>query len=106
METAEFRQQILTLLREIPAGRITSYGRLARLAGHPGRARMVGSILRNLPPGGRLPWHRVVTAAGRPAFPAGSDAAKTQLQKLAREGVQANTSGRLPAAAWWPDEDR
>lgn len=102
MNTDEFRQRVFQLLHDIPAGRVTSYGRLARLAGHPGRARMVGRILKSLPGGSRLPWHRVVTAAGKSAFPAGSEAALRQLDKLAREGVTANASGRLPQSAWWP----
>lgn len=102
MKTDEFRQRVFQLLHDIPAGRITSYGRLARLAGHPGRARMVGSILKHLPAGSSLPWYRVVGASGKSVFAPGSVTAERQLQKLAQEGLQANASGKLPSSAWWP----
>lgn len=52
------------MVAKIPPGRVASYGQIAALAGFPGRARWVGRVLSELPAGTRLPWHRVVNAAG------------------------------------------
>jgi methylated-DNA-protein-cysteine methyltransferase-like protein len=49
----------------------------------------VGTVLRESGDARNLPWHRVTGAGGRIAFPSGSRAAREQLRRLAREGVQA-----------------
>lgn len=68
----------------IPTGQVASYGQVAALAGLPGRARWVGRVLSELPAKTRLPWHRVVNAAGlivdRPS-------AAEQRQRLVAEGA-------------------
>lgn len=76
-------------VRAIKRGSISSYGEVARRAGLPGRARLVGQVLRESGDELRLPWHRVTGAGGRIAFPAGSANARKQLARLAREGVPA-----------------
>lgn len=102
MKTDDFKAQVLALLHDVPAGRITSYGRLAAQAGHPGRARMVGAMMRNLPKGTRLPWHRVVAANGKPAFPQGSAAWQRQLALLEAEGLSITVAGKINGDVWWP----
>jgi len=59
-----FRRRVYSVVGRIPAGRVTTYGDVARLAGHPRAARAVGNILRE----GRLPglpYHRVIAAGGQ-----------------------------------------
>ena len=80
---------ILKAVRAIKRGTFASYGEVARRAGLPGRARLVGTVLRDCADSVRLPWHRVTGAGGRIAFPAGSCAAREQLRRLQREGVKA-----------------
>jgi methylated-DNA-protein-cysteine methyltransferase-like protein len=75
-------------VRAIKRGNFQSYGEVARRAGLPGRARLVGQVLRSAGDDSRLPWHRVTGAGGRIAFPAGSASAREQLRRLAREGVK------------------
>jgi len=75
-------------VRAIKRGSFLSYGEVARRAGLPGRARLVGQVLRDAGDDARLPWHRVTGAGGRIAFPAGSASAREQLRRLAREGVE------------------
>jgi methylated-DNA-protein-cysteine methyltransferase-like protein len=82
-------QAILAAVRGIRRGTFASYGEVARRAGLPGRARLVGKVLRESGDAPRLPWHRVTGAGGRIAFPAGSRSAREQIRRLAREGVQA-----------------
>lgn len=62
---SEFARAVFLLLAAIPAGQVISYGELARGAGHPGHARQVGRLMKNLPEDTRLPWHRVIRSDGR-----------------------------------------
>ncbi len=82
------RDAILQQLSMIPLGQVTTYGAIAKAAGLPGYARFVGHILRNLPKGTKLPWHRVVNAQGKISFPEGSDAFLDQKNRLLNEGVE------------------
>jgi methylated-DNA-protein-cysteine methyltransferase-like protein len=85
---------ILKAVRGIKRGTFASYGEVARRAGLPGRARLVGMVLREAGGGAKLPWHRVTGAGGRIAFPRGSASAREQVRRLAREGIQAR-GGRV-----------
>jgi methylated-DNA-protein-cysteine methyltransferase-like protein len=89
MTAGERAAAIRGVVRAIRRGNIASYGEVARRAGLPGRARLVGQVLRESGDQPRLPWHRVTGAGGRIAFPAGSANARKQLERLAREGVKA-----------------
>jgi methylated-DNA-protein-cysteine methyltransferase related protein len=90
----EALRRIWTVVAAIPRGTVTYYGEVARRAGLPGRARLVGRALKVAPRGLKLPWHRVLAASGRPAFPAGSDDCERQLKLLGREGVS-HRNGRV-----------
>lgn len=59
-----FERKVLTVVSRIPAGRVATYGDVARMAGRPGAARAVGNILREANRPG-LPYHRVIGAGGR-----------------------------------------
>lgn len=88
----------------IPPGRVATYGQVAREAGLPGRARLVGLVLSQLPEGTGLPWHRVVGASGV-ISPRPSGGHKDQANRLMREGVLP-IGGRVPMAqyTWQPLE--
>lgn len=58
-----FARRVLRVVASIPAGRVTTYGDVAEMAGRPRAARAVGTILRDAPDA-RLPYHRVIGAAG------------------------------------------
>lgn len=115
-EVAKRRAAIIAVVRAIPAGRVASYGWVAAEAGLPGRARLVGRVLGELPAGSGVPWHRVMRAGGRLAFPAGSVDAARQIRALAAEGVTVHgdrvPAGVLAGAAtldrllWGPAADR
>jgi methylated-DNA-protein-cysteine methyltransferase-like protein len=94
-------QRILGTVDSIPKGRVATYGQIALEAGLPRRARLVGRVLRELPSGSKLPWHRVVNAAGRSSLTGSS--AREQRRRLAREGVPL-VRGRvdLLTYAWLP----
>lgn len=95
--------RILAAVSAIPRGEVASYGDVARRAGLPRRARLVARVLaRNEDPA--LPWHRVVRADGRIAFPAGSDGFREQVRRLVDEGVDVR-QGRVVRAAREDDLD-
>jgi methylated-DNA-protein-cysteine methyltransferase-like protein len=81
-------ERIWRVVASIPPGRVESYGSIARRAGLPRRARLVGHALRHAPDSLGLPWHRVVNAAGRISFPAGSEMHGLQRRLLEGEGVR------------------
>lgn len=58
-----FREKVMAITKKIPKGSVMTYGEVARLAGSPGAARAVGSILKtNYDPA--IPCHRVIRAHG------------------------------------------
>ena len=95
MDDAE--RAILDVVSAVPRGRVTTYGGVAERAGWPGRARLVGRVLSRLPDRSRIPWHRVVAAGGRIAFPDGSDSRRRQVERLRGEGVEVR-GGRVDLA--------
>jgi methylated-DNA-protein-cysteine methyltransferase-like protein len=73
---------VAQVVRAIPRGAVLSYSRLAVLAGLPGRARLMGKLLRNSD--AKLPWWRVVRADRTLAAPV----AASQKRRLLAEGVR------------------
>ena len=91
-------QLIWDVVSNIPHGGACSYGSVARAAGLPGRARLVGFALKTAPPELHLPWHRVVGAGGRIVFPKTSRAHREQARRLRAEGVRV-ANGRVAPTA-------
>lgn len=60
----ELAMLILAVVAQIPYGRVASYGQVARLAGLPQHARLVGRVLQQLDAQSDVPWHRVVNVKG------------------------------------------
>jgi methylated-DNA-protein-cysteine methyltransferase-like protein len=91
-------ERIWAAVARIPRGAVATYGGIAAAAGLARRARLVAYALRAAPPALDLPWHRVVAAGGRIAFPAGSASFREQSRRLAREGLRV-VRGRVPLPA-------
>jgi methylated-DNA-protein-cysteine methyltransferase related protein len=100
------RQRIYATIRDVPPGRVASYGQIAELAGIPRGARQVGRALRELPKDSDVPWFRILTASGHLAFEHGSRSWKRQVAALAAEEVVL-TNGKVNLAVyrWEPDLD-
>jgi len=64
IDGSEFERRVLEELARVPYGTTVSYGELAGLAGYPGAARAVGSVMRNNQLMIVLPCHRVIGADG------------------------------------------
>lgn len=81
-------RRIWDVVAAIPEGCVLNYGEVARLAGLPGRARLVGRALGLAPKSMKLPWHRVVNAQGRISFRKGGAKHRAQRKRLEAEGVR------------------
>ena len=57
--------EILSVVEEIPKGKVATYGQIARLIGKDRNARLVGKVLGMSQYYGEYPCHRVVNHAGR-----------------------------------------
>ena len=85
-ETPSKEERIWSVVAMIPPGKVASYGQVAALAGLPGRARYVGTLMSRLPAKTTLPWHRVVNSSLRIAE-RGATSVQRQRHKLQAEGV-------------------
>jgi alkylated DNA nucleotide flippase Atl1 len=88
-----FESRVHEVVRAIPAGSVASYGAVAVAAGRPGAARAVGAVMAR---SDGLPWHRVVTAAGR--LVPGHEA--EHATRLRAEGVRVR-AGHVAAPVPW-----
>jgi methylated-DNA-protein-cysteine methyltransferase related protein len=86
--TDEQVELVRALVASIPSGKVATYGDIASAA-ELSSPRIVGWIMRT--DSSDLPWHRVITASGRPA----PHLATQQLERLRAEGVLA-VDGRVP----------
>ena len=105
----ELYRALYVVIRNIPRGRVATYGQIAELAGLPGGARVTAASLKVSKRADRLPWQRVIGKAsklrGRIAIhdPVG---AAIQRQLLEDEGVTIGDTGliALDVYGWLPSE--
>jgi methylated-DNA-protein-cysteine methyltransferase-like protein len=90
----EFTDRTIRIIRSIPAGKIMTYGQIARLAGNPRGARQVVRILHTMSHIHHLPWHRVVNAKGKIAIK-DDESRFIQVALLEKEGVEFDGDGRI-----------
>ncbi|HZE86845.1 MAG TPA: MGMT family protein [Methylomirabilota bacterium] len=83
-----FRQKIYQLAKQIPKGKVATYGQLAELAGSPGAARAVGMCMKTNPDAPRIPCHRVVASDGKLVGYSAGEGVKTKKQMLIDEGIK------------------
>ncbi len=102
--TLSNKEKIWQIVYQIPAGKVSSYGQVARMAGLPGYARYVGHVMKNLPAGTKLPWHRVANSQGKLSFPQGSSEYLRQKRRLEDEGV-VFVNGRFSLKKYRWDQD-
>jgi methylated-DNA-protein-cysteine methyltransferase-like protein len=95
-----FPDRVYAIVRQVPRGRVITYGAIARLLGDPRHARQVGWAMAVAPVG--VPAQRVVNARGSVA---GGHAAKRR-KKLEAEGVVVTLDGRvdLERYLWLPSD--
>ncbi len=111
-----FFETVWEIVREIPAGAVSSYGQIASMIPpdedmEPARMkrlapRWVGTALRKTPRGESIPWHRVINSRGTISFPPDSPQADEQRRLLEAEGVEFDSRGKvdLRRFAWMGPE--
>jgi methylated-DNA-protein-cysteine methyltransferase-like protein len=100
-------EAIYAVVRQIPEGKVATYGQVAELASLPGQARLVGYALYRVQ-APDVPWHRVINAKGeisQSPFRYGSDDAQRSL--LEQEGIQFSASGKVSLRdyRWQPEPE-
>lgn len=88
-------EAIYQCLQQVPAGKVVTYGELAKLAGLGSAARFAGTTLKKLPKDTTLPWHRVINAQGKISFPENHPGFSLQKQRLLDEGVAFTKNGKI-----------
>lgn len=100
-------QAIYALVKQIPRGRVATYGQVADLCGLFGKARLVGYALFRLDPTeGEIPWHRVINAKGEISYsPLRRGADDWQRRLLEAEGIPFDSQGRVNLVVYrWQSE--
>ena len=90
-----FFELVYENVKKIPSGKVATYGQIAKLAGQPQKARIVGWALHSNPYPGVIPCHRVVNRYGElsGAFAFGGPEEQRRLLEL--EGIIFNDSGTI-----------
>ena len=86
-------ERIYDVVRKIPKGKVATYGQVARLAGNPRWARVVGYALHNNPDPSTIPCHRVVNHGGKVADSYVFGGGEIQQQLLESEGIVFDADG-------------
>ncbi len=92
---SSFGERVSLLALNIPPGRVTTYGDLARAAGgSPMTARSISGILAKYPNQKAIPWHRIVYADGKVWF--GDEASRRRrLALYKQEGIRVNEKDKI-----------
>ena len=92
--------KVYWIVQHIPAGKVATYGQIARLLGIPRGARTVGWALHSLPDDVEVPWQRVINAQGCVSTGWGDDESTSQRALLEAEGVAFDEQGRVDLKAY------
>lgn len=84
----DFELKVYKLTEQIPKGKVSTYGEIARALGNKGLARAVGNALHKNPYEGVVPCHRVVSSSGHMAKNFGFGGPLLQRDMLCQEGVE------------------
>ncbi len=95
-------QEIIRLVRAVPAGRVASYGMIASLVNRA-TPRVVGFAMAGLEADTSVPWHRIINASGGISPRPGAD---LQRERLEAEGITFTKAGKLNWALYaWEGPD-
>ena len=91
--TTPLYQYIYNLVRQVPAGHVTTYGQVSKLVGCT--ARTVGFAMAALPHDTDVPWQRVINSQGKVSKRADGGRDFLQQDLLASEGIEFDRTGRI-----------
>ena len=110
----EFNGKVWGLVRKIPRGKVTTYGRIAAMIATPDNmtlkeyegvgARWVGAAMAQCPDD--VPWQRVINSQGKISIRKNSDGHLRQRELLEEEGVEFDKKGRVDLARYGWNTDQ
>jgi len=104
-QVATLKARVYALVRACPAGRVTTYGWLAKTVGYPRGARMAGWFMNESPEG--VPAQRVINSKGELSGSWAFGSHDLMRQLLEAEGIMFSADGRvdLKRYGWDPSRD-
>ena len=98
-----YRESVYAIVRQIPAGKVMTYGQLAIVLGEGYTARTVGYVMHGSDEG--VPWQRVINSQGKCSTGRLTIPLNLQQELLEAEGVVFNASGKcdLREFQWFPE---
>lgn len=93
-KTATFTQRVINAIKNVPRGKVATYGLIALVAGNPRGARQVAWTLHSVTEKEKLPWHRLINSQGKISLPKGGGY-ETQKELLLEEGVTFDQQDRI-----------
>jgi methylated-DNA-protein-cysteine methyltransferase-like protein len=101
---SKYRERVYEIVREIPAGRVMTYGQIAEILGEGYTPRTVGYVMHGADTK-ETPWQRVINSQGACSTGKMTVPVNLQQQILEAEGVKFNEKGRcdLNAYRWSPE---
>lgn len=90
----KFTETVLQIIKDIPSGKVMTYGQVAAAAGSPRAARQVARFLHSMSSKHQLPWHRVVNVKGEITLKQ-EDSKLAQREFLEAEGVNVDSNGKI-----------
>ncbi len=101
--TDGLNERIFTVVRQVPPGRVTTYGAVAKIVGGC-TARLVGYAMAATPDGSHVPWQRVINSQGKISPHGFGYGSAIQRQLLEEEGIVFDLSGKINLQKYgWPD---
>ena len=98
-----YRKRVYDLVKEIPRGKVMTYGQIAIILGEAYTARTVGYVMHGAEDG--VPWQRVINSQGKISTGRLSIPVNLQQSMLEQEGVVFSAKGKcdLEKYQWWPE---
>jgi methylated-DNA-protein-cysteine methyltransferase-like protein len=98
-----YRERVYAIVRQIPKGRVMTYGQIAGIAGDGYTARTVGYVMHGA--GDDVPWHRVINSQGKCSTGRLTIPLNLQQELLKAEGIKFKPSGKcdLNDHLWYPE---
>jgi methylated-DNA-protein-cysteine methyltransferase-like protein len=105
IDSPGYRERVYELVRQIPAGRVMTYGQIAYLLGEGYTPRTVGFVMHGANED-NTPWHRVINAQGACSTGRLVIPPDKQQRMLEAEGIEfdARSRCRLDRYQWSPDQ--
>lgn len=103
---SSFSKRAIEIIKHIPAGKVSSYGRIAAFAGNSKGARLIVMLLNTYSRKENLPWQRIVNMNGQISLAKG-DGYELQKSILEAEGIEFGENDRIDfdKYLWRPLED-